>query len=783
MAEGHQRRRPGVRAVISWALVLGLALVGGGVTGAFAPSPSLLLRAGGAAVGAALGLIAVLWAEWGHQRSEAKAAAWRAREKVLDKVVTDPVSDGSLFEVLLATNTEAPPFQGRKDELGQLERWWKDPKQLVAMVSGPAGIGKTRLVAQFALERTEPWFTGWLSDDCGAEAVAAVRACGDPALILVDDVYRRGDVAKLLNSLGASRGSAGPAVRVILINRAPDLANQLGKELDDRYRDILDGAEQLPVGPFGGPKDRARWFVAAVRAYAGALGTPPPDLPAQLSGQITNPDEPILTLHARALLVVLESKASRPLLESEAPRPSGAGATALPFARVVKALFDHEENRWQALAARPEFGLTGLQDPVLQEQAIAVLAMASPADEHEAVAVLGRVPEVAKFPALASIARWAARLYPSEPPWPIRIKPDMLAESFVVTQLTDNSALRALPEHMTGAQKAALLELLARASDHTPQAARLFAGIIDADVTALTEAGVAAALAASTGLPRLDSELARLIVQVSWSADALGRIEGQLTGRLPRTQAAAGEIAVKLARADSDAATLADALTILGNRLDDLGRYQEALAATEEAIGLYRPLAEANPVHQPALALALTNLGIRLARLGRYQEALAAVEQAIGLWRRLAEANPAHYPRLATALGNLGRHLGDLGRYQEALAADEEAVRLWRRLAEANPAHKPDLAVVLRNLGIGLGNLGRHQEALIAAEEAVGLWRALAVSDPEQYQETYNRELAKLRRDLELRGQESASILLHLGDSPDPDKPQHIPPTPNTPER
>src|SRR6266567_4730923 len=57
-----------------------------------------------------------------------------------------------------------------------------------------------------------------------------------------------------------------------------------------------------------------------------------------------------------------------------------------------------------------------------------------------------------------------------------------------------------------------------------------------------------------------------------------------------------------------------------GDALNNLGRYQEALAAYEQAIGL-----------DPNLALAYSNKGAALNNLGRYQEALAAYEQAIGL--------------------------------------------------------------------------------------------------------------------------------------------------------
>jgi len=71
----------------------------------------------------------------------------------------------------------------------------------------------------------------------------------------------------------------------------------------------------------------------------------------------------------------------------------------------------------------------------------------------------------------------------------------------------------------------------------------------------------------------------------------------------------------------SNAATWSNNLA----NLSDLGRREEALAAAEEAIHLYRALVEARPdAFTPDLALALNNLSGWLNMLGRRVEALAA---------------------------------------------------------------------------------------------------------------------------------------------------------------
>ncbi|MFQ5342117.1 MAG: CHAT domain-containing protein [Anaerolineae bacterium] len=127
----------------------------------------------------------------------------------------------------------------------------------------------------------------------------------------------------------------------------------------------------------------------------------------------------------------------------------------------------------------------------------------------------------------------------------------------------------------------------------------------------------------------------------------------------------------------SDDTKRARALGMLGYALSALGRRGEALAATQEAVELYRQLAQHNPdAFLPDLAMSLNNLGIRLSNLGRRGEALAATQEAVEIRRQLAQHNPdAFLPDLATSLNNLGDRLSELDRPKDALRAYEEAVR------------------------------------------------------------------------------------------------------------
>ena len=100
-----------------------------------------------------------------------------------------------------------------------------------------------------------------------------------------------------------------------------------------------------------------------------------------------------------------------------------------------------------------------------------------------------------------------------------------------------------------------------------------------------------------------------------------------------------------------------------------MGRYQEALAAHEEAVALYRALARDNPaVHQPDLAGAVSNLGVGLDGVGRSQEALSARTEATDIYRQLASRDPDLYQKeYQKRLGALRREYDQRGLHDEAI--------------------------------------------------------------------------------------------------------------------
>jgi tetratricopeptide (TPR) repeat protein len=224
----------------------------------------------------------------------------------------------------------------------------------------------------------------------------------------------------------------------------------------------------------------------------------------------------------------------------------------------------------------------------------------------------------------------------------------------------------------------------------------------------------------------VDSALPRYSAELLWAAAALAR---RLYDALPATAAAAHR---------------ADRLENLGLRLSTLGRWEDAVMATTEAVGLYRRLAATNrTAFEPDLAGSLNNLSVMLSDLGLHRDALAASTQAVDIRRRLAAVNrTAFEPGLAMALNNKSVVLSNLGRRHDAVAASTQAVEVYRRLAATNPtALEPHLARALTNLGADLSDLGRSQNALTVTTEAVDIQRRSAAAHPAAFEPDLARGL------------------------------------------
>ena len=85
--------------------------------------------------------------------------------------------------------------------------------------------------------------------------------------------------------------------------------------------------------------------------------------------------------------------------------------------------------------------------------------------------------------------------------------------------------------------------------------------------------------------------------------------------------------------------------------------------------------------------MSLNNLGNRLSELGRREEALAAADEAVRIRRQLAAARPdAFLPDLAMSLGARGNVLLGMERHADAAASFREGIEALRPLFQRVPA-------------------------------------------------------------------------------------------------
>ena len=157
--------------------------------------------------------------------------------------------------------------------------------------------------------------------------------------------------------------------------------------------------------------------------------------------------------------------------------------------------------------------------------------------------------------------------------------------------------------------------------------------------------------------------------------------------------------------------------------LQEHNQFNTALPWYEEALGIYRRLAETNPqTYLPDVAMTLNNLAVLQKAKNEFPAAQAAYEEALGIYRRLAETNPQTYlPYVATTLNNLAVLQKAKNEFPAAQAAYEEALGIRRRLAETNPqTYLPDVAMTEINLSIFyLQSLSDRERSLAHASEAL----------------------------------------------------------------
>ncbi|MET9461943.1 tetratricopeptide repeat protein [Streptomyces canus] len=684
---------------------------------------------------------------------------------------------------LLAAAAETVDFHGRDDEWEELTAWRDGKAPLsVKLVTGDGGQGKSRLAREFLRSSGAAGWVAGLTEAARAVDERTARSvqnegeqqqraqrlveqladCTADALLVCDyaevhPVF----VETLVNALAERTGRH--RVRVLLLSRAPgawwqDLVSLLGKD-----------ASRLPLKELGvDDSARRRAYEAAVTGLAGRLAhlpqspidqepvAPWPLLARQLIsspprlGEVGN----ALTLQMIALLDLLQVAAGRERTIAESPdqRLVEHERAYLYRAAAAKGLLDPGVlSRATATDRRRQEAFQAL------DRALAGLIVLGPCDAHTA----HRLGGLASNNHADDVVDWLAALYPPQSSQGLttgQVQPDRLAEHLLGRILTHTNQLSTrvhaellpqialLSEDLETAQSA--LFALVRTAAH-----QQFRTVVSQDITQLIRDHPDPFAAAASFLAAVPDHRSLLLDSLRHLAHhdpaALSTQAWRASQALPRMSislaffsAAVTEILTglfaQLADGNPDA-YLPDLAMSLNNhalRLAEVGRRNEAVIVSEEALRLRRELADSNRnTYLPDLAMSLNNHAARLAEVGRRNEAVPVSEEALRLRRELADSNRNTYlPDLAMSLNNHALRLAEVGRRNEAVPLSEETVRHYQQLADSNRnTYLPDLATALNNHALRLAEVGRRNEAVIVSEETVRLRRELADSNRDAY--------------------------------------------------
>ncbi len=168
---------------------------------------------------------------------------------------------------------------------------------------------------------------------------------------------------------------------------------------------------------------------------------------------------------------------------------------------------------------------------------------------------------------------------------------------------------------------------------------------------------------------------------------------------------AALEISRELYQSEADQAGLAEACNALSHVAQRQGDYAAARALTTQALDLYRALGD--PRNTAALSV---NLGVAAFEQGDYAAARQLTEASLVVFRQLRDTNG-----MATALINLGNTALDTGQLEAAHACFQEAIGLERSLSNGTAA------TPLGGLGRTLRQMGDLEGARACFAESLRL--------------------------------------------------------------
>ncbi len=702
----------------------------------------------------------------GGQRSAA-LAQYAAFEDVLrSELGTRPsAATVRLYERIRAAesaprhNLPAPltPFVGRTDELNALLRLLDDPDCRLITLTGPGGVGKTRLAQQAAQARAEYFLNGvaWIEFEAVDSPARLLPTIAEHfglewrANNLADRLarfLRDKEMLLVLDNLEQLRAGAGQLAE--LLRRAPEVkilvTSRERLNLQCEWVFPLDGlafprAEGEDITPY----DAVRLFLQTARRADRHFALGPSTTPAvRRICQIVQGLPLALELAAALLPGISPDQVVQALEESLTVLATTAPDVA-PRHRSLYAVF---LSAWE--------GLREDEQAVLRRLAV----FRGGFDRRAAERVAGAGPahlsaladkswlrqngsgRYAMFETVRHFVATVETLHCNVSTAHARYFADFLAERQAALRLGRPDALAQVAEEVENLRAAwqwairqGDLNLLARAAEGLgwfldmrswlQEGAEAFGGAHDLALCAGGRRG--ALLLAWEGLfafrladyPRAQAllETARALLETDPTPDLEAFVLNHLGGvadRMGRREEARGwfESSIQRARAAGDDWAVARALNNLGflhYLAGDLTAAQDALG---QALALRRILDD-----RPGAAKTLLNLAMVWQALQRYEQAYAAEQESLAIFRELGNRLGA-----AICLNNLGFLAFRQGQYIQARQLYEEALRLRRELGD-----DWGIVVALDNLGAVACELGEYPTAYAHYAEALALAQSI----------------------------------------------------------